>query len=136
MLPLIWTMSIFVSSKNKGEADEIETEHIFGFTEGADIGEKGGLSWEARSNSSFGKRFGTYVASANGVQIKYLPAENFRIAGTANFAYFNISGVPDLDDRRQVTFRGLHSEIRSRLLNRATAPFGLTMSFEPHSEPR
>ena len=117
---------------SNGKDGELETEHIFGFTEGSDIGDKGELSGELRSISSFDKRFGNYARSSGGPQIKYLPAENFRIGLAANFAYFNISRVPDLDDQRRFAFQGLHIEARYRLLNRATAPFGLTISVEPH----
>ena len=37
-----------------------------------------------------------------------------------------------LDDRRQTQFEGLSLELRKRLLDRAHAPFGLTLVAEPH----
>lgn len=113
------------------QGHEISTEHIFGFTEGSDTGERGELETEVQSNGAFGKRTGDYAAASNALQLKYSPSANFRIAAVANFSYFRISGVPDLDDRSSFAFEGLGAEIRYRLLDRKTAPFGLTVSAEP-----
>ncbi len=38
----------------------------------------------------------------------------------------------DMDDRRQGTLQSLSLNARYRVLNRESAPFGLTLSFEPH----
>jgi hypothetical protein len=57
---------------------------------------------------------------------------NFHFAVGASTAYHRISGVTGLDDRRQYEFDGASLELKYRLLDRATAPIGLTVIFEPH----
>jgi hypothetical protein len=43
-------------------ADEIDTEHLFVFAIGTDIGEVGERELESETNSRFGKRTGSYTA--------------------------------------------------------------------------
>lgn len=46
-------------------------------------------------------------------------------------AYHGISGVDDFDDLHRGSFQGFSLELRYRLLDRRTAPFGLAISAEP-----
>ncbi len=46
--------------KNGDKAFEVDSEHIFGFTQGSDIGEKGELEFETEPTAAFGKRWGRY----------------------------------------------------------------------------
>jgi hypothetical protein len=45
---------------------------------------------------------------------------------------YDITGVSGLLDQRYTAFGGLSADIRYRLLNRATAPFGFAIGAEPH----
>ncbi len=45
---------------------------------------------------------------------------------------YDIAGVSGLFDQRYVAFGGLSADIRYRLLDRATAPFGFAVGAEPH----
>ena len=45
---------------------------------------------------------------------------------------YDISGVSGLADQRYTAFGGLSADIRYRLLDRATAPFGFAIGAEPH----
>ncbi len=56
---------------NKVGCSEIDTEHMFGFTEGSDIGEAGERELEAEPTGRFGKQDGSYNAVATGFQAKY-----------------------------------------------------------------
>jgi hypothetical protein len=49
-------------AKARNRASEIDTEHIFGFVEGGDIGGRGDLELEKESAARFGKRVGSYAA--------------------------------------------------------------------------
>ena len=118
--------------KTSAADDEIDTEHIFGFVEGSDVGEKGELEGELESSNDIGKHSGTYFANFNEAQLKYSMTDNFRMAPMLNFSYHNINNVPDLDNRNQFEFAGAGAEIRYRLLNWRTAPFGLTLSVSPN----
>ena len=114
-----------------GAGEEIDTEHIFGFVEGSDVGKKGQIDGELESSSAIGKRSGRYVASSNEIQLIYSVTDSFRVAPQLDFSYVDISNVPDLSNRRQFEFGGAGFEMRYRLLNWRTAPFGLTLSATP-----
>jgi hypothetical protein len=120
-------------SKNPaGNGGEVDTEHLFGFTQGSDIGKKGERELEADSTGRFGRRDGSYSALSTAFEAKYTPFENFRIAGGATVAYYNITGVTGIDDRGDLALQALSLEMRYRLLDRERAPFGLTFGVQPH----
>ena len=113
-------------------AEEIDTEHLFGFTIGSDIGEKGEKEVESETTPRTGKRAGSYFALAQQFEFKNTLTNNFRIAAAAVFAYYDIGGLPDFDDRSRGGFQGLSFDTRFRLIERERASFGLTLSIEPH----
>jgi hypothetical protein len=108
----------------------IDTEHIFGFTEGSDIGGKGEKEVESSLTGRFGKP-GSYVALDNETSFRYGLLDGFRISIGTLLDYHGIRNVPDLADRSALNFNGLSSEFRWRVLERGTSPFGLTISFAP-----
>lgn len=110
---------------------EIDTEHIFGFSMGSDIGKPGEIEIEFENVGAFGKRSGSYAAWANLNQIKYTVSDNFRIAPGFALSGQHISGVPGLADHRDVAFSGAALELRYKLVDRAVAPFGLTLHAQP-----
>jgi hypothetical protein len=109
----------------------VDSEHIFGFTHGTDIGEKGELEFEVEPVGAIGKRFGTYFVTSQAALLKYTVTDSFRIASGLLFMTHDIRGVPDHVDHHRAAIGGALLEIRYRLLNRETAPFGLTVSIEP-----
>jgi hypothetical protein len=111
----------------------VETEHMFGFTVGSDVGEVGHKEVFVDSTWRFGKRDGSYTAGTQKLEVGVTPFANFHFAVGLSTAYHHISGVSGLDDRNQFLFDGVSLEFKYRLLDRATAPFGLTFIFEPHS---
>jgi hypothetical protein len=110
---------------------KVDTEHIFGFTEGADIGEVGDKEFEKETNAGFGKRMGLYAASSTLLDFKYVPLPGLLISPGLLVSYHGISGVPGLDDRQQIGFQGLSFEVKYQLLDRHHAPFGLTLFAQP-----
>src|SRR3954469_24266663 len=84
---------------------EIDTEHIFGFVEGGDIGERGDLELEKESALRFGKRAGSYAAASTLFDLKYVPFAHMLVSPGILLSYHGISGVPDLADRQQITFQ-------------------------------
>jgi hypothetical protein len=119
------------SGRAANKTGEVDTEHIFGFTEGSDIGEVGEKEAEADSTGRFGRTGGSYSNIATAFEAKFTLAENFRISGAATLAFYDITGVSGLEDRRQGTFQSLSFDARYRLVNREQAPFGLTISIAP-----
>jgi hypothetical protein len=112
-------------------SDEVDTEHIFGLTLGTDIGKKGEVEPEVENVAALGKQFGTYIGTASLAQIKYTATDSFRIAPGILVTAHNIGGIPDLSDRRQAAIAGASLEISYKLLDHATAPFGLTLKIAP-----
>jgi len=119
-------------SARPARAADIETEHLFGFTIGSDIGGKGEKEAESETEARLGKNGGSYAALSQQLEAKNTLTENFRIAASAVFAYHGISNVPDMDDRRQVAFEGFSFEAGYRFLDREHSPVGLTFFVEPH----
>jgi hypothetical protein len=111
---------------------EVDTEHMFGFTEGSDIGEAGEKELEADSTGRFGKFGGSYNTIATALEAKYSFSDRFRLSAVATVAYYDITGVNAIDDRRQGALQSVSFDARFRLLDRGHAPFGLTLSVEPH----
>lgn len=113
-------------------AAPIETEHLFGFTVGSDVGTTGEREFESGTTGRFGKRRGIYGASEQDVSLEFVPAKNLRTEFTAFGLAHNIAGVPGIDDRRQSAIGGVSTNLRYRLLDRDSAPFGLAVGAEPY----
>lgn len=119
------------SQKRADKAGEVDTEHLFGFTEGSDIGEAGEKELETDSTGRFGKFEGSYNNVATALEAKYSFSDSFRLSAAATVAYYDIAGVSAVDDRRQAALQSISFDARFRLLDREHAPFGLTLSIEP-----
>ena len=115
-----------------GEKERVDTEFIFGFTAGADVGEVGEKELEHQTAAQWNKRDGRYFAGSDQLRFETSPVQDFRFEIGVPVAYYNISGVTGLDDRNQGAFNGVVTEFRYRLFNRDNAPFSLTLGAEPH----
>ena len=115
-----------------GRAEEVDTQFIFGFTTGADVGELGEKEIESETVGRFGKRDGSYTALESQLRAEFTPNERVRFEIGIPFAYHDIGGVTGLDDRRRGALNGVDFEMRYRLFDRAHAPFALTVGAEPH----
>ena len=118
--------------KRADKTGEVDTEHMFGFTEGSDIGEKGEKEVETDSTGRFGRLGGSYNNAATALEAKYSLSDRFRLSAVATVAYYDISSVNGFDDRRQGALQSVSFDARYRLFDREHAPFGLTLSIEPH----
>ena len=118
--------------RNEEKANEVDTEHMFGFITGTDIGQVGDKELESETTGRLGKRTGSYTALSHMLALEYTPLENVRLEMGAIQSFHDISGVPELNDLRRGTFEGLSLEVRYRLLSREQSGIGLTMLAEPH----
>jgi hypothetical protein len=116
----------------KESADEVDTQFIFGFTMGADVGELGEKEIESETVSRSRKSTGSYAALESQLRAEFTPNERIRIEFGVPFTYHGVSGVAGLDDRQRGAFNGFDFELRYRLLDRAHAPIALTFGAEPH----
>jgi hypothetical protein len=112
--------------------DPVDTEHLFGFIEGADIGSKGDREIVIDTTLRASKGTGSFANSASELEFKYTAFENFRISAAAALAYYDIAGVTGIGDARRAALQSLSFDARFRLLDRSQAPFGLTLSVAPH----
>ncbi len=117
---------------NAARSEPIDTEHLFGFTIGSDVGEVGEREIEGSVTGRFAKRSGTYNAGAGTLSAEFVPVANFRTEITGAVVSYDVAGVGGLVDQHYVAFGGVSGDIRYRLLDRATAPFGLAIGAEPH----
>jgi hypothetical protein len=122
----------FVSAVTLAKAAELETTHLFGFTFGSDVNAVGEREAESEAVGRFGKSAGTYGAISEALGVKFIPFQDFSIQPIVSVARFDVSGVPGLDDRRQFAYEAASLEMRYRLFNRESSPFGLTVGFDPH----
>src|SRR6266851_8978622 len=80
-------------------AEGIDTEHIFGFMIGTDVGNVGEREFQSQTTGRFAKNGGNYRAIGQQLELEFVPARNFRIEMATTFASHDINGVPDFWDR-------------------------------------
>jgi hypothetical protein len=119
---------------NGMHAEGIDTEHLFGFMIGTDVGGTGEREFQSQTTGRFSKISGRYRAISQELELEFVPARNFRIEMGTSFASHDINGVPDFEDRRQLAWQGVSVDFRYRFLDRDTAPLGLTFDVETHAD--
>ena len=81
--------------RREGE-QEIDTQFIFGFTAGADVGELGEKEIEHETIALLGKRGGSYVGLTDQLLAEFVPVKNFRFEIGLPFAYYDVSAYQAL----------------------------------------
>src|SRR6266404_948024 len=115
-------------------AEGIDTEHLFGFMIGTDLGNAGEREFQTQTTGRFSKSGGRYRAISQELELEFVPAKDFRIEVGSAFASHDINGVPGFEDRRQLAWQGVSVDLRYRFLDRDTAPLGLTFAVESHAD--
>ena len=116
--------------RKAGGRTRIDTEFLFGFLLGTDTGDLGDREVQAETSGRFGKRSGSYTGLTQSLSYEFVPLQDLRIEANLFGAYHGISGVDDFDDLHRAAFQGASLELRYRLLDRRTAPFGLAINVE------
>src|ERR1700736_5554744 len=119
---------------NGVRAEGIDTEHLFGFMIGTDVGSAGEREFQSQTTGGFSKSSGRYRAISQELELEFVPVRNFRIEMGTSFASHDINGVPDFEDRRQLAWQGVSVDFRYRFLDRHMAPLGLTFDVETHAD--
>lgn len=118
------------AQSDKGHSGpHFDTEHIFGFGEGSDIGAQGEWEIESFTIGSFGAA-GRDFNIANDTSIRYTITDELRFSVGTLTDYLNIHD-PRLSIRNGANLSGIVAEIRWNILNRLTSPFGMTFTFDP-----
>jgi hypothetical protein len=128
---LLWLGAARADEVKQGDKNAIDSEHIFGFTEGADIGAKGEIELESANVARFGRAYG-YAATDHEFAARYVVADQFRASIGGLIDYRNVGFGPDTPHRAGFDFGGVTSEFRWHPIERtAQSPFGLTLSLAP-----
>jgi hypothetical protein len=111
-------------------AGEIDTEHLFGFLIGSDVGNVGEREFQSQTAARLSRAGGYYRALGQQFELEFVPARDLRVELGTTFAAHDIGRVAGLADRSQQGWQGLTVDLRYRLFDRAQHPFGLTLAVE------
>jgi Putative MetA-pathway of phenol degradation len=110
----------------------LDTKNLFGFLEGADIGEKGDRSLEFETTGSFGGARGLYRSIEQEFIFENALTDSFGLELGAHVLGQDIRGVPDLPDFVGVYFMGVSAEFRYMVMDRtADVPIQVTLTVQP-----
>jgi hypothetical protein len=112
-------------------AEGIDTEHVFAFMIGTDIGNVGEREFQSQTTGRFGREGGRYRAGNEELELEFIPTRDVRIELGSTFAAHDINGF---DDRRQLAWQGISLDFRYRFLDRETSPFGFTVAVEHQAD--
>jgi hypothetical protein len=130
MAVLMWAGAVRADDASTWK--EIETKYIFGFTTGSGIGLEGEKEFTVDTIGRFGKRDGHYSATETKYEFEFTPSQFIQIEFGALGSTHHISGVTDLDDRRQFALSGGFAELRYLALERTSDnPLAITLAVEP-----
>src|SRR3954467_11901832 len=115
-------------------AEDIDTEHLFGFMIGTDVGSVGEREFQSQTTGRFSKAAGNYRATGQEFELEFVPLSNFRIELGGTFATHDIFAVPGLADRSRFEAQGISLDLRYRFLDREKDPFGLTLAAESRAD--
>jgi len=115
---------------------EIDSENIFGFTDGSDVNDRGeseisitGVGAFVRQSDEPGSsRYSAWEAE---LEYEYGLTRNLTVSVGAAFGYHDIQNIAELENTSGGGFNGLSAEIKYRFMSWEHAPFGLALSVEP-----
>jgi hypothetical protein len=111
---------------------EAEDKYMFGFVDGADIGNEGEKAFEYEGTGSFVKRGGRYSALEHELEFEHVPTQNFAYELSLHGLSHSISGVEGLGDFNATQFSGVSAKLLYLIVGRGPgSPIGLTVSAEP-----
>src|SRR5437763_5234522 len=88
-------------------AEGIDTEHLFGFMIGTDVGNVGEREFQSQMTGRFSRNSGNYRAVGQELELEFVPARNFRIEIGSTFSAHDINGVAGFEDRRHLAWQGV-----------------------------
>ncbi|MGE8128559.1 hypothetical protein ACQKQD_16435 [Methylobacterium sp. NPDC080182] len=124
-------------SDKSDKQKDVDTEHLFGFTEGSDTGEKGEQEVLVDTISRFSKRRdgpgrSTYHVLDTRFSYQFNPVEQFSVELSAFGNLRRQRNIADLDDKAFGTFDGASVELKYQFLKgSAEQPLGLALELRP-----
>ena len=123
-------------SSKAGQPDNpfyaLDTKNLFGFLEGADVGEQGDRSLEFETTGSFGRERGVYNSIEQEIIFEPTLTDSLGVEFGAHVLGQDVHGVPGLPDFAGVNFMGASVELRYVVMHRtADLPIQVTLTVEP-----
>jgi hypothetical protein len=110
----------------------LDTKNLFGFLEGADVGEQGDRSLEFETTGSFGREQGVYNSIEQEFIFENTLTDSLGLELGAHVLGQDIQGVPALPDFVGVNFLGVSAELRYLVWRRTKdIPIQVTLTAEP-----
>ena len=110
----------------------LDTKNLFGFLEGADVGEKGDRSLEFETTGSFGKPQGLYNSIEQEFIFETTLTDSLGLEFGAHMLGQDVQRVPGLPDFVGVNFLGASVEFRYVVIHRTSdVPIQVTLTAEP-----
>jgi len=110
----------------------VETESLFGFVSGSDIGHRGDRHLSTFYETHFGKRDGNFRAQQPKIEFGYNPTDWLHVALEFWGDHFKIRNVTDFDNQNRWGAGGA-LEFKVQLVKRGpSSPVGLTLVVAPH----
>ncbi|QIJ78101.1 hypothetical protein GU700_00345 [Methylobacterium sp. NI91] len=125
------------TGKKDGEPDKVDTENLFGFTEGTDVGKKGEQEILVDTIGRFSKRRdgpgrSGYGAAQPIVSYQYDLTDNFSIEPGLWFDARDSRNVAGVSDKSFGTFNGGSLELKYQFFKRTDEqPFSVALQAEP-----
>ena len=110
----------------------LDTKNLFGFLEGADVGEKGDRSLEFETTGSFGEAQGLYRSIEQEFIFENALTDSFGLELGAHVLGQDIRRASELPDFVGVNFMGVSAEFRYVVRHRtADVPIQVTLTVQP-----
>jgi Putative MetA-pathway of phenol degradation len=110
----------------------LDTKNLFGFLEGADIGEAGDKSLEFETTGALGRANGRFQSVEQEFIFEPTLTDSLGLEFGAHVLGQNVKGVAELPDFAGVDFMGLSLELRYVAKHRSAAsPIQVTLTVEP-----
>jgi Putative MetA-pathway of phenol degradation len=110
----------------------LDTKNLFGFLEGADVGEKGDRSLEFETTGSFGEAHGLYRSIEQEFIFENALTDSFGLELGAHVLGQDIRGASELPDFVGVNFMGVSAEFRYVVWHRSKdVPIQVTLTVQP-----
>ena len=133
-------MQAWAGQDQGGEQDKVDSENLFGFTEGTDTGKKGEQEVLQDTIGRFSKRRAGpgrsgYTAFQPLLSYQYDPTDNFTIEPGLFFDARDSRNVAGVPDKAYGTFNGGSLELKYQFRKRTDdSPFSVALQVEPFYE--